>query len=216
MTTTIGSAPRWLDDMNRLIESQVAAKVGRSPEDATHRYGTITSVSPLRVRLDGDANPVAYAPPCLYKPALNDRVLCVVWETQLAILGPVSGGPAYEPAITNTGWVTCSLADATRWNFTGVGTDKAQWFRERDEVSVRGVVRATTLAYDWGIVLVPYSQWYADNPQPVGEAINYTSGGTASLFLNAFGELYIPSALYTSKTWADGDYVHLRARYRTN
>lgn len=89
---TVGSAPQWMDNLTSMIDSRVAAAVGQAPENTRHVYGVITQLSPLRVRLDGDSEAIGYAPPCLYTPELNDRVLCALWGNQVAILGPV-GGP---------------------------------------------------------------------------------------------------------------------------
>lgn len=53
------------------------------------RWGAVTGVAPLRVRLDGDTDPLAITPDSLI-PALTvgDRVLCLRTGRQLVILGP--------------------------------------------------------------------------------------------------------------------------------
>lgn len=53
------------------------------------RFATVTGVSPARVRLDGDTDPVASTPTLLSAVEVSDRVLVVINARQLIVLGVV-------------------------------------------------------------------------------------------------------------------------------
>lgn len=64
------------------------------PEVPTYRFGTVTSVDPLRVRLDGESSPVPSKPVTLIAPDVGDRVLVHIYHRQMVILGKVGGQTA--------------------------------------------------------------------------------------------------------------------------
>lgn len=59
---------------------------------ASFRYGSVTETSPLRVRLDGDANAVSATPTTLAQVTVGDRVLVLLYHRRMVIVG-VIGGP---------------------------------------------------------------------------------------------------------------------------
>ena len=80
----------WLQNLKRMVQA--------TPPDPTKvypRFGTVTQVSPLRVRLDGDTDPLAYAPPSLsVNLKVSDRVWCATYGRQVVVVGALgSGGP---------------------------------------------------------------------------------------------------------------------------
>ena len=63
-------------------------------------WGTVTSVSPLRVQLDGDSSALPFTPDSLIDPlvlAVDDRVRCELSERRIVIHGR-SGGDGVTPA----------------------------------------------------------------------------------------------------------------------
>jgi hypothetical protein len=72
----------------------------------TYRFGTVTAVGPLQVRLDGDSAPVSVAPVPLCQCAINDRVYCQLHGRQLVVLGVV-----YVPGLYDT-WTDAALLNA--------------------------------------------------------------------------------------------------------
>lgn len=60
----------------------------------TFRWGTVTAVSPLRVRLDGDTSALPFTPDSLVDPLsllVNDRVRCEVAVRRALIVGAAGG-----------------------------------------------------------------------------------------------------------------------------
>lgn len=59
-------------------------------------WATVTSVSPLRVRMDGDTTALPFTPDSLTDPSLlavNDRVRCEISERKIVIIGRSGGSP---------------------------------------------------------------------------------------------------------------------------
>lgn len=65
------------------------------PEDS-YRYGTVTGMNPLRVRLDGDITAVDSTPATIVQVSLGDRVYVQLHMRKMIVLGRVSGGPAVQ------------------------------------------------------------------------------------------------------------------------
>lgn len=59
---------------------------------ASYRFGIVTSADPLRVRLDGETNPVASTPITLDALAVGDRVYTLIYQRQLVVLGKLASG----------------------------------------------------------------------------------------------------------------------------
>ncbi|WP_161924152.1 hypothetical protein [Actinomyces sp. 432] len=77
MTTTLDALVTALADLRR--------RVDRAP---SYRWGTVTSRSPLRVRLDGDSEPLGAAPVSLVAaPAAGARVLVLLHGRRAVVLG---------------------------------------------------------------------------------------------------------------------------------
>lgn len=113
------------------LEALIPAPV---PEhDVKPRWGTITALSPLRVKLDGDDVQLPVTPaPLVYGLAVNDRVWCVLVGRQVVVAGAYGGKTIPTPnQITkvalssnfNTGldawtvipWATEIFDDAGAW-----------------------------------------------------------------------------------------------------
>ncbi len=103
-------------------------------------WGTVTAVSPLRVRLDGDVDALAFTPESLIDPAalaVDDRVRVEVSRRRVLIHGMAGGSPVVEriPAghIGHTarssapaGWLLCDGSNVSRATyadlFDAIGT----------------------------------------------------------------------------------------------
>ncbi len=62
--------------------------------DSTFTWGTVTSLGPLRVQLDGDATPLLITPDTLVDPlslAVSDRVRCELAHNRLIVHGHAGG-----------------------------------------------------------------------------------------------------------------------------
>ncbi|WP_136191974.1 hypothetical protein [Actinomyces procaprae] len=77
MATTLDALVAALADLRR--------RVDRAP---SYRWGTVTSASPLRVRLDGDSAPLGASPVSLVAaPAVGARVLVLLHGRRAVVLG---------------------------------------------------------------------------------------------------------------------------------
>ena len=63
-------------------------------EDDSWRWATITTLAPLRIRLDGDSEPLLSTPDAITPVRLGDRVLVHIYHRSATIIG-VAGG--YQP-----------------------------------------------------------------------------------------------------------------------
>lgn len=195
------STPAWMDALGDYIDARVKGLVGQaaaSPSaSARVLLGTITAASPVRVQLDGDTAPVGYSPPCLYTPALNERVLVLAWGSQIAIVGPASGpAPTPEPS-----WAACSFYTAN--GFTQVsGTDKAQEREVGGFVGIRGAFQQTTAGGNFGngiLVGLPQS--------PVTQMVGWgqwQTGGRAALIIAAGDTEVVADITASSGTFGAG------------
>lgn len=98
------------------------------------RWATVTSVSPLRVRRDGEANPVRVTSG-VYGLAVNDRVWTVLTGGRLIVVLRAGGDP--QPAPTaDTGWLTV-------YTETGYTATALAVRRIGDQVHWRGRIAST-------------------------------------------------------------------------
>lgn len=69
-----------VDDMDLLLPK---------PAASTDRWawGTVTGVSPLRVRLDGDSTPLDLTPDTLATVSVSDRVWCQIAGRRVVVHG---------------------------------------------------------------------------------------------------------------------------------
>ena len=65
-----------------------------SSEDDSWRWATITSLDPLRIKLDGDSEPLLSTPYAITPVRVGDRVLVHIYHRRATIIG-VAGG--YQP-----------------------------------------------------------------------------------------------------------------------
>lgn len=82
------------------------------------RWATITATAPLRVRLDGDTDPLPFTPDSLVDPlelAVNDRVRCEI-SGRVIIVGKAGGTPF--PTLHEVEVVSASIAVNATWEGT--------------------------------------------------------------------------------------------------
>lgn len=90
------------------------------PQDTIKpRWATVTSASPLRIRFDGEDNPLNLTPVDLVGVSLNDRVWCQLYAGQVFIIG-INGGKSViigisggKSVIDDSGWLDLTSADGT-------------------------------------------------------------------------------------------------------
>lgn len=71
-----------------------------SPPDNVFRWGTVTSTSPLAVRLDGDTAPLASVPDTLVDGLhVGDRVWCQIYRRRVVIIGGAKPSTGSTPRI---------------------------------------------------------------------------------------------------------------------
>lgn len=85
----------------------------------TFKWGTVTSIGPLRITLDGDTTALPFTPDSLVDPmglVVNDRVRCELSSRRVIIIGrsgglvPDSGWLPYNPA-----WANVTVGNGTTW-----------------------------------------------------------------------------------------------------
>lgn len=118
--------------------------------DNVYRWGTVTAVSPLQVRLDGDAVPLASRPDSLVdRLTVGQRVWCQIYRRRVLVLGsacqPQDYGWKLVPLISFGGAITVPVkarreGDVIR--FTGRGTITNPGFPFRISTSFPAALRA--------------------------------------------------------------------------
>lgn len=79
------------------------------------RWGTVTGVSPLRVRLDGDDTALPVTPATLVAGLkTDDRVACILSGRQLTVAGVYGGQPA-SPIAAGSLWGTSTSLSSGTW-----------------------------------------------------------------------------------------------------
>lgn len=102
--------------------------IPRPPDTAgpSFRYATVTGVSPVRVRLDGDTDPVASTPTVLAAVATGNRVMVLLDGRAMVVLGVVGGGlptgsvSAYGGSAAPGGWLLCDGAAVSRTTYAAL------------------------------------------------------------------------------------------------
>lgn len=84
--------------------ADIAAMIRKQVMDAvpTFRWATVTSVNPLRIRFDGETDPLPITPDTLVNPPVGARVFVLHWMRRVTVLGRAGGVP-------DTGWVEVPL-----------------------------------------------------------------------------------------------------------
>lgn len=86
-------------------------------------WGTVTQSSPLRVRLDGEAEPIPFTPATVQKNIpVGARVLCVKQNLRVIILAVASG---------DTGWVDLSSYVSTGITYVADADDSLKGIRAK-------------------------------------------------------------------------------------
>ncbi len=204
--TTVPARTAKLHDF---VDAKIAAAREADRDTMRATFGRVVQLDPLRVQLDEDDAPIGYEPPCTYRPQLGDRVVCGRFGTAVAVLGPVSGGPLYEPAIFDTGWVQGTPVTDTGFDQSAYA-DKAQYRQIGQRVDVRGTLRwVSGSLWGLGMMFVPAPSFPGDHL--VGEAV-FTSGGRTPLHVNTNGVIFVPGEVRTG-TFTLGTHIRVRATY---
>lgn len=104
---------------------------------STFTWGTVTALSPLRIKLDGDTAALPFTPDSLVDPltlAVDNRVRCELASNRLVVLGRAGGVVEVPPGVVSataaaaapSGWLICDGAAVSRTTyaalFTAIGT----------------------------------------------------------------------------------------------
>lgn len=65
----------------------------RLPQGLEPRWGTVTQIGPIRVRFDGETDPLQVDPVDLVGVSLNSRVWCLLYAGQVFLVGSPSSAP---------------------------------------------------------------------------------------------------------------------------
>lgn len=110
-------------------------------EKDIYTWGTVTATNPLRIRLDGDMEPLDFTPDALIRETVVDaRVWCQMHGRRLIVIGS-AGGP---PAPNNTGWITPTFENGWAAQ-TGVGVTPVAYRRLNGAVHFRGNITGGTV-----------------------------------------------------------------------
>lgn len=73
--------------------------------DLRFSWAWVTNVSPLRIQLDHETQPLVASPSSLTQVSVGDRVYTVTWGGRIVILGRKGGGgwQSWTPALTSSG-----------------------------------------------------------------------------------------------------------------
>jgi hypothetical protein len=165
----------------------------RGPQEGenTFRWATVTSTSPLRVRLDGEVAAVPATPDTLFSPAalhVNERVWVQMFGRRLIILGVANfggGAPVYGTAYQTTVTInSTSTTPVTLCSFTlpSAGVYDITYVARAQLAATNGYGMAGI--YDSTGTLVPNSEIF-----PVYNNAAVTQGSTATgrIFYTATG-----------------------------
>lgn len=82
------------------------------------RWGTVMAVNPVRVRLDGDSEPLLDTPGCLVPVTVGDRVRVQVTSEGVTVFGKLYAGTQGHPGeivINGTAYPTSGVVDSPGW-----------------------------------------------------------------------------------------------------
>lgn len=128
----------------RIDDLDILLPVAPAEQTVKPRWGTITQLSPLRVKLDGDDTALPVTPSTLVRGlVVGSRVWCALVGRQLVIVGSYGGDPVPPP-------VRASLWGSTTGLAYGVWT--------RLDFASSSLAGGITL--DSGGLKVPVSGWY--------------------------------------------------------
>lgn len=115
-----------------------------SDDETTFRWATVTQLSPLRIRLDGDSSALPLTPDSVVDPlrlAVGTRVWVQFFGRRLIVLAASGGG---QPFPEDTGWVTLPIVTA---NFSAYALDNDPKVRRiGSQVIFQGAVKPTAAA----------------------------------------------------------------------
>src|SRR5574344_1596796 len=82
------------------------------------RWGTVMAVNPVRVRLDGDSEPLLDTPACLVSVTVGDRVRVQVTSEGMTVFGKLHTGTQGHPGevvINGTAYPTSGVVSSPGW-----------------------------------------------------------------------------------------------------
>lgn len=144
------------------------------PEEqkSTWRWATVTSLGPLRVRLDQTPDPLDSDPVNLVGPlAVGDRVWCQLVNRRIVVVGRGGGGGGVEPGPRR------SLASYLTWGTV------ANEFTIRSIGNIREVRGAITGSLPSGTTTISSAIPSADRPSLNSFSYCYLGGGHPGAFL---------------------------------
>ena len=174
-------------------------------------WATVTAVSPLRVKLDGDTTALAFTPDSLVDPAalsVDDRVRCELSERRVIIVGRSGGGvpfasdaqtiagTATDLAVTPAGLASRKEAYAAAIDVaSGYTIEQQRTTREGSVVSV--MIRATKSG-TWGtadvIGTLNLAALRPDGVDAFGGGVDNGNGAVRSCGMDTNGRLRVYGA----------------------
>ncbi|WP_308491011.1 hypothetical protein [Microbacterium terrisoli] len=79
-----------MTDVLRPILDQIGKLRAGFDRTPTIKLATVTQASPLRIRMDGDTDPLPFAPIGVSTWTVGDRVICAEQHRRVFILAPAS------------------------------------------------------------------------------------------------------------------------------
>jgi hypothetical protein len=79
------------------VRAENLLMLGETPNTVaipSYRFATVTAVYPLAVRMDGDTVPLIITPISIVGCQLADRVLCMIYNKQVIVMGRVQSSTA--------------------------------------------------------------------------------------------------------------------------
>ena len=99
-----------MSDLLRPVLDQISKLWGRVDQMPVVRWGTVTAASPLRVVLDGNTDPLPFAPQSLVRTLqVGNRVLCIEQHRRVIVVD-LAGNPVEWMTPTLTGGFTLASA----------------------------------------------------------------------------------------------------------
>lgn len=125
--------------------ADIAVMIRKQVVDAvpTFRWATVTGANPLRIRFDGETDPLPITPDALVNPPVGARVFVLHWMRRVTVLGRAGGIP-------DTGWVPFDPSPACQ-----VHAGQQPMYRVRDGVLyMRGAVSLKSGEFGTGYIAV--------------------------------------------------------------
>lgn len=175
------------------------------------QWGTVTSASPVRVRLDGMTEPLAGPVDALVMPPVGRRVMVMVWNRRAIVIGALRGPdlpeiPKMPDEIISTDWKPLTMSSG--WGEVRGHTPRYR--RWGDLVIISGAVERRTGGYLSSLATLPDSALRPVGTQFIG--VSVTSRGQASeLYMSGAGVIGVQG--FTAIDSSTGMFVPLSCVY---